>query len=206
MKKEGNNEEKINGYVLSRHWFNFAFENPDKVNTNHAALFYWIVELCNRLGWKEKFGLPTVCSMEALGIKSYNTYKATLDDLIEFGFIKLITKSQNQYTSNIVALSNFNKAPYKALDKALTKHTTEQNDIYKQEKTIQTVINNEPFMSDAFSTDYTLSTIFYSLVYQLWMQCYDNRVTKKIKPIILQKAKPETWANKIATNINKHSL
>lgn len=206
MQKEKNNEEKINGYSLSRQWFDFADDNPEKIKPAHGILWHYLIELNNKVNWKEKFGLPTVCSMEALGIKSYNTYKATLDDLIEFGFIKLITKSQNQYTSNIVALSNFNKAPYKALDKALTKHTTEQNDIYKQEKTIQTVINNEPFMSDAFSTDYTPSTIFYSLAYQLWMQCYDNRVTKKIKPIILQKAKPETWANKIATNINKHSL
>lgn len=132
---EQNKEHKINGYDLSRQWFDFAFENPDKINTNHCALWFWIVDLCNRLGWKEKFGLPTVHTMEALGIKSYNTFKATFDDLIQFGFIILIEKSKNQYTTNIIAISNFNKAQYKALDEALikahAKHSIKQNDIDK---------------------------------------------------------------------------
>lgn len=64
---------------------------------------------------------------EAIGIRSYNTYINTLNDLIEFGFIKLIEKSKNQFSSNIIALSKFNKAHDKALDKALIKHTTKQH-------------------------------------------------------------------------------
>jgi hypothetical protein len=67
---------------------------------------------------------------EAIGIRSYNTYINTLNDLVSFGFIILIEKSKNQYSSNIVALSNFDKALdkalNKALDKALIKHTTKQ--------------------------------------------------------------------------------
>lgn len=145
---EEKEKEVKNGYSLSRQWYDFAFENPDKVSPNHCALWFWIIELCNRLGWKEKFGLPTVYSMEAMGVRSYNTYKAALNDLISWGFIKLIEKSQNQYTANIIAISNFNKAQYKALDKALTKHTTKQNDIDKQvnKETIKPETDGEAFI------------------------------------------------------------
>ena len=65
----------INGYSLSRSWFNFCFENPEKIRPNHTALYFFIIEHCNRLGWKAKFGLPTTMTMEAIGIRSYNTYK-----------------------------------------------------------------------------------------------------------------------------------
>jgi len=106
----------MNGYDLSRKWFDWSFENPERINPNHTALYFFIIEHCNRLGWKEKFGLPTTMAKEAIGIRSYNTYINTLNDLVEFGFINLIEKSKNQYSSNIVALSNFDKAPDKALD------------------------------------------------------------------------------------------
>lgn len=119
---------EVSGYELSRNWFDFCFENPEKAKPNHTALYFFIVEHCNRLGWKSKFGLPTTMAMEAIGIKSYNTYKKTLDDLIEFGFIDMIEKSKNQYSSNIIALSNFNKALDKALDKAMIKHTSKQSE------------------------------------------------------------------------------
>lgn len=127
----------MNSYDLSRKWFDWTFENPERINPNHTALYFFIIEHCNRLGWKEKFGLPTTMAKEAIGIRSYNTYINTLNDLVEFGFVKLIEKSKNQYSSNIVALSNFNKAPDKALDKALIKHVTKQREstdsINKQE-------------------------------------------------------------------------
>jgi len=134
----------MNGYDLSRKWFDWSFENPERINPNHTALYFFIIEHCNRLGWKEKFGLPTTMAKEAIGIRSYNTYINTLNDLVEFGFINLIEKSKNQYSSNIVALSNFNKAPDKALDKAMIKHTTKQREsnssIDKQETNKQETI------------------------------------------------------------------
>jgi len=149
----------MNGYSLSREWFNFSFENPEKIKPNHAALYFFAIEHCNRLGWKEKFGLPTTMAMEAIGIKSYNTYINTLNELIEFGFLIMVEKSKNQYSSNIIALSNFNKAldkaHDKALDKALIKHATKQSEYNKtiepltnEPITIQKAINKE-FQADA---------------------------------------------------------
>lgn len=125
---------EINGYELSRNFWNWCFENPEKVKPNHPALFHFIIEHCNRLGWKKKFGLPTTMAKDAIGIRSYNTYSKTLNDLVEFGFIILIEKSKNQYSSNIIALSNFNKAHNKALDKAFIKHDTKQS-----ESTVQSI-------------------------------------------------------------------
>mgnify|MGYP000880603929 CR=1 FL=1 len=143
-----NRDKDINGYSLSRQWFDFCFENPEKIRPNHTALYFFIIEHCNRLGWKDKFGLPTTVTMEAIGIKSYNTYKKTLEELISFGFVEMIEKSKNQYSANIIALSNFDKALDKALDKAVI------CSIKKSESTIQSTgesissinkpINQEP--------------------------------------------------------------
>lgn len=120
--------KEINGYELSRAWFNWCFENPEKISPNHTALYFFMIEHCNRLGWKKKFGFPTSMAMEAIGIKSYNTYIKTLRDLVAFGFVEMIEVSKNQYSSNIIALSKFNNAPNKALDKALIKHTSKQRE------------------------------------------------------------------------------
>jgi hypothetical protein len=121
-------------FKLTRAFWDFAFENPEKIKPNHCALYLFIVEHCNRLGWKKKFGLPTEMSKEAIGIRSYNTYIQTLNELVEFGLIELIEKSKNQYSSNIIAISNFDKALDKALDKASIKHATKQD-----ESTIQSI-------------------------------------------------------------------
>ena len=131
---------KLNGYDLSRAWFDFAFENPDLISPNHAALFFFAIENCNRLGWKKQFGLPATMAMEAIGIRSYNTYKKVFDDLVEWGFFKLIQKSKNQYSSNVIALSIFEGATDKALDKALTKHGTKHPTKQKEyNKTIEQI-------------------------------------------------------------------
>lgn len=118
----------MNGYHLSRSWFDWAFENPDINTPVHSALFMWVIEKWNRLGQKEKFGLPTSEAMEVLGIRSFNTYNKVFGNLVEWGFIEVIQQSKNQYTSTIIALSKFDKATDKALDKALIKQVTKQSE------------------------------------------------------------------------------
>jgi len=121
-------------FKLTRDFWDFSFENPELIKPNHCALYLFIVEHCNRLGWKEKFGLPTEMAKDAIGIKSYNTYISTLTNLVDWGFLKMVEKSKNQYSSNIVALLKFNKASDKALDKASIKHITKQS-----ESTVQSI-------------------------------------------------------------------
>lgn len=112
----------MNGYELSRVWFDFCFENPEVIRPNHTALYFFAIEHCNRLGWKEKFGFPTEMAKEAIGIKNYRTYTNTLNDLVDWGFITMIEKSKNQYSANIIAIVKNTKAPTKALYKARSKH------------------------------------------------------------------------------------
>jgi hypothetical protein len=134
----------MNSYELSRKFWDFAFENPDRIKPIHSAIYFFAIEHCNRLGWKEKFGLPSQMVMEAIGVKNWRTYSQGLNELIDFGFIKLLEKSSNQYSSNIIAIVNFTKADTKALDKALQKHGTKQGQsivsINKQETNKQETI------------------------------------------------------------------
>jgi hypothetical protein len=111
----------MNGYNLLRNWYNFKFENPSKVKAKHSDFYCYLVDKWNRLGQKNEFGLPTSVTMECLGISSYNTYRETLNDLVDFGFVKIVKRSINQHQSKIVALSNIDKALDKALDEASIK-------------------------------------------------------------------------------------
>ncbi len=120
--------DKLTGYELSRQWFDFSFENPELIKPIHTAIYFFACEHCNRLGGKEKFGLPSIMTMEAIGVKSHNTYMKAFNDLIEWGFIILHQKSKNQYSANIIAISKYDKALYKALDKAFIKHDTKQSE------------------------------------------------------------------------------
>lgn len=116
----------MNGYELSRLWFDFSFVNPGKVKPVHTAIYFFAIERCNRLGWKEVFSFPTDLAMEAVGIKNYRTYVRALQDLADWGFIEWIQKSSNQYTANVIALVKNTKAPPKALDNALSQHSSKQ--------------------------------------------------------------------------------
>lgn len=167
----------LTGYDLSRQWFNWCFENPEKINPNHSAMYFFIIEHCNRLGWKEKFGLPMEMTKEAIGIKNYRTYKKTFDDLIEWNFIKLIEKSKNQFSSCIIAIVQNTKASTKALDKAMIKHSQEQGE--KQSQSIVCIdkhttnnnkpitINNKQFLSEnKFSVSNFFKPIFENFYFE----------------------------------------
>jgi len=112
----------MNGYELSRQWWGLAFESHE-VKPIHSALYFLIIEHWNKLGQKQEFGFPSMIAIEGLSV-SYNTYKKAFEDLTEWGFIKIVKKSVNQHQSNIIALSNIDKATDKALDKATANHLT----------------------------------------------------------------------------------
>jgi hypothetical protein len=122
----------MNSYELSRNWFNFCFDNPELIRPIHTAIFFFAIEHCNRLGWKQKFGFPSQMVMEAIGVKNWKTYSKALNEIVNFGFIKMIEKSKNQYSSNIIAIVKNTKATTKALDKALSKHSTKHSTKHSQ--------------------------------------------------------------------------
>jgi len=152
-------------FNLYRHFWDYAFSNPERIKPNHVAVYSFAVEHCNRLGWKDKFGLPSSMVMEATGIKSYSVFKKTFDELVNYGLFEIIEYSKNQYSSNIIALKENckanSKASYKALDKALTKHltkhkqstlqSTESIDIQLYNSTIIQTNNNTNIDADFFN-------------------------------------------------------
>ncbi len=115
-------DEQLTGYELSRNWFDFCFDNTELIKPAHTALYFFAIEHCNRMGWKTKFGFPTQMAMEAVGIKNYKTYINTLNDLIDWGFIKLVSRSKNQYSATVIGMVKNTKALSKALSKAVSKH------------------------------------------------------------------------------------
>lgn len=118
---------EMNSYELSRAWFDYSFSNPNKIKPIHSSIYFFAIEHCNRLGWKDNFGFPSQMVMEAIGVKNWRTYSKALNDLVDWGFIKMIEKSKNQYSSNIIAIVKNTKAQSKALDKALQKHSTKHS-------------------------------------------------------------------------------
>lgn len=118
----------MNIYQLSRAFWNFSFENPEKIKPNHIAVYFFAIEHCNRLGWKEKFGFPTSMVLDAIGVKSYSVYKKTLDELVDFGFIEMVEVSRNQFSSNIIALKESYNATVEPLTKAIMTHITKQDE------------------------------------------------------------------------------
>jgi hypothetical protein len=178
----------MTGYDLSRQWFDFCFANPEKIKPAHTAVYFFAIEHCNRLGWKKKFGLPTTMAMEAVGISSYNTYKSVFTDLIEWGFIEIIEYSKNQYSSNIVALSNFNKAPDKALDEALMKHSIKHGTKQSESTvSIDKPYNQEPLNNKTikpYNHPEAVASLF-SFCSGKFNEKYLNEKTKKMFDLLL---------------------
>lgn len=157
---------KITGYELSRKFWDWSFSNPEKVKPIHSAIYFFAIEHCNRLGWKEKFGFPSQMVMEAIGVKNWRTYSSGLNDLVDFGFIKMLEISKNQYSSNIIAIVNFTKAPTKALDKALQKHSTKHsqstvsiNKQYNNEQENNITIDNNVFFETALTSQQWIESV-----------------------------------------------
>jgi hypothetical protein len=134
-----------------RHYFDFAFANPEKIKPEHAAILFYIIDLNNRLAWKEKFTLPTYTAMEALGIKRHQTFSKYLSDLIEWGYVIMVKKSLNQHIANVISLNSAmlknDIADVKAHDKALLMHAPKHCEgtatIDRLSKTIETVKENK---------------------------------------------------------------
>lgn len=128
----------MNGYELSKPFWDWAFENPEKISPNHCAIYFFAVEHCNRLGWKKKFGFPSQMTMDAIGIKKHSTYIRYFNDLVEWGFFELLQRSTNQYSANIICFGNAMPKNGKALGKATmthgAKHTAKQKEYNKTNK------------------------------------------------------------------------
>lgn len=107
----------MNGYDLSRSWFEWCHQTKEKYSTNHAALYFYLIELCNSLNWKASFGIPTLHTMDVLSIKKHKTYYDTLQNLADWGFIEILEKAKNQHQSTRICLCQKGNGKVKAREK-----------------------------------------------------------------------------------------
>ena len=178
-----NKGEIMNSYELSRNFFDWCFENPEKVTPNHIAIYFFAIEHCNRLGWKTKFGFPTQMAMEAIGIKKHQTYIKYFNDLVDFGFFKLVQKSANQYSANIISLMCAMPKNGKALDKANINHAAKQTESNGQSNSpIDKPINKEQINNDD-KPDKSVDIDFEKLL------IYFNQITNKNCKVVPKKAR-----------------
>ena len=189
-----NMTDNNSNYKLSRAWFDFAFENPDRCNPNHTALYMWILEKKNRLGHKEKFGLPTCEAMEVLGIKSKHTYYKAFNDLVDFGFIKVITESHNQYTSIVIMLcqklSQHKHSTNTALDLALIQHAHSTVPIVKptNQQTPKQINNIPPTKEEEeLAVIFPFDTENFKSAWKNWLK-YRSEKRKPLKSILEQQS------------------
>ena len=187
----------MNTFELSRNWFDFCFENPEKITPSHTAIYFFAIEHCNRLGGKEKFGFPSQMTMEAIGIMKHQTYIRYFNDIVEWGFFKLIEKSRNQYSSNIISLVYAMPKNGKALGKATVKHRAKQGNstgqstgqskdsIIKQE-----TINHKPETIKCTNVQPPFNSQEFTEVWNKFLQCPKQRkkppsaielISKKLK-------------------------
>lgn len=96
----------MNGYSASKAYFNWAIEHPREASTSMGLLYLYLVEICNRLGWRETFGITSGECRAAISVSSYNTYQDALHRLVRYGFVEIVEKSKNQYSPTIVKLIN----------------------------------------------------------------------------------------------------
>ncbi|WP_034889665.1 hypothetical protein [Gillisia sp. Hel_I_29] len=194
----------MTGYELTRNWFDFSFANPDKVKPRHTALYLFSADLCNRLGWKRKFGIPTVSTMEAVGIGNYNTYKNTLNDLIEWGFIELITKSKNQHSANVIALCKSAEANNKALDKAIMNHSRSSVDIIKPQT--NKTLNHKKISEIEISEVPIVDLVIYKYGIELRKVILDNASQKNIPIKKVEDAKYKNWLEPLRFMLQKDKI
>jgi hypothetical protein len=148
MKKEKNIPKGVNGYSFMHGWFNYLRDNYSKVNTYHSALYMYIVHRANTLGWVKEIGLPTDFTFQRAGFANDKTYRKYLEDLINFGLIKSISKSTNQHVATIVSLVEFpivnseasSEADTQVTAKSITMPTAEAtSELYSQASNVTDV-------------------------------------------------------------------
>lgn len=123
--------KNINTYKLSKSFFDFVFETY-QAKPYDIALFFYIVDLDNRLGWKEYLDLPTKLTMSGSRIGSYKRYKKSLENLADWGFIDWVYRASNDSdAANIVKLNCIvenKEADSKAINKAVMMHYRSNDD------------------------------------------------------------------------------
>jgi len=150
-------------FKILRDCYDFASKERS-FKSGHIALYLYLINLSNRLGWKSRVGLPTDIVMDTLSISNYRTYKRILDDLIYFKLISFVERSTNQHTACVVAINfSFGNAQAeidRAGDVAINIATSQQCSYNKTSK---------ENIKCKYQTDITVCLDFYKSFYQTYI-------------------------------------
>lgn len=98
---------RINIYEQISAFYSFVYENPDKINKSHVALYMFLINQNNRSNWSEWFKLPYDLAMSGACIGSKGTYYKCLNELQSWKLIRY-KKGENDYKApqiSIIVLS-----------------------------------------------------------------------------------------------------
>lgn len=70
----------MNGYNLAHRFFDWAFSHREDFKPTVSALYFYLIEVCNKLGWKPEFSISAKECMEGMGVSGYNTVIETIND------------------------------------------------------------------------------------------------------------------------------
>ena len=163
---------EMTGYGLQKQFYEWLAETDEPVTSAHIALYHYIIQLCNRLGWKNPMDIDTPMAKICSGIKHQNTYKGTLIDLHLWGLVEILYWTKNQHRAHRIRLNpeilpdeNINLAIFDTIEMSKLNTQTakitniEVSKLNKQRLSNEYAMNKQRLSSDSYSKQYKLDKL-----------------------------------------------
>lgn len=163
---------EMTGYGLQKQFYEWLAETDEPVTSAHIALYHYIIQLCNRLAWKNPMDIDTPMAKICSGIKHQNTYKGTLIDLHLWGLVEILYWTKNQHRAHRIRLNpeilpdeNINLAIFDTIEMSKLNTQTakiahiEVSKLNKQRLSNEYAMNKQRLSSDSYSKQYKLDKL-----------------------------------------------
>ena len=163
---------EMTGYGLQKQFYEWLAETDEPVTSAHIALYHYIIQLCNRLAWKNPMDMDTPMAKICSGIKHQNTYKGTLIDLHLWGLVEILYWTKNQHRAHRIRLNpeilpdeNINLAIFDTIEMSKLNTQTakithiEVSKLNKQRLSNEYAMNKQRLSSDSYSKQYKLDKL-----------------------------------------------
>lgn len=159
-------EKKSPIFDYIRKYWDWANENPEKSCPSTAGLYFYLLNVANHLNWKPSFSITSTQVCHFLNVR-YNTYKKYFDILVEAELILIVKESRNQFSANIIALSNFDKARVKASENLEEKQSESSSETscdihntYNTNNKVKTKNTNKADLEKTYSENQAVNEAF----------------------------------------------
>ena len=160
---------EMTGYGLQKQFYEWLAETDEPVTSAHIALYHYIIQLCNRLGWKNPMDIDTPTGMLCSKIGTGRTYKATLIDLHLWGLVGIEFWTKNQHRAHRIRINaeilpdeDINLAIFDTIEMSKLNTQTakitniEVSKLNKQRLSNEYAMNKQRLSSDSYSKQYKL--------------------------------------------------